>query len=183
MESAWKMQDTLAILRSKWITVFAEHWRDSSGALLEYWRVERCDSVIVLPFHRNRFLCPEEMFRPGIGRCTLDFPGGRLPVNLEPRSTALGILERELGIAPHYVRSLKSINEYGFIVDSAFSSQKVWGFIADLDPLTMNISPKPFRSFPCTEEGLKELLNLLECLQCRALLLESINKKLFELAY
>jgi hypothetical protein len=181
MNLEWTKQDTIAILRSKWITVFAEHWRDVSGGLIEYWRVERSDSIIVLPIHRNRLLCPQVIFRPGIGRCTLDFPGGRLATGGEPSSIALGILERELGIDRQDVRSLMPINDRGLVVDSAFSSQKVWGFLAELDSATPDVAQKPFQAFSCSQEGLKELLGMLECMQCRALLYEAINQQLFSI--
>jgi hypothetical protein len=44
-----------------------ERWLCDQGRELEYWRVEKVDSVIVLPIQAGRLLCVRPTFRPGHG--------------------------------------------------------------------------------------------------------------------
>ncbi|WP_228040136.1 hypothetical protein [Nodosilinea sp. LEGE 07088] len=43
--------------------------------MLEYWRVEKADSVIILPLQNQRLILPPHTYRPGMGKLTLDFQG------------------------------------------------------------------------------------------------------------
>jgi len=36
-------------MRSRWLTVIGENLEEDQGQVLEYWRVEKADSVIILP--------------------------------------------------------------------------------------------------------------------------------------
>ncbi len=78
----WQIQDCFLEFHSRWLTLIGEHWLDTQGQALEYWRIEKTDSVIVLPIQvddlaQPHILLPPASFRPGVGQVTLDFPGGR----------------------------------------------------------------------------------------------------------
>jgi|OM-RGC.v1.017188596 hypothetical protein len=166
----WVRRKTIATTTSPWVSVHTEQWEDDQGHLLDYWRVERPDSVIVLPIHRDRFLLPAPVFRPGIGRATLDFPGGRLPPERQPQQQVAPILERELGIPAAAIDAIAPLNQAPWPVDSAFSSQQLWGFTAairaDWTPAPTHIG----RTSSTDTAGVRALLQDLHCLQCRALL-------------
>jgi hypothetical protein len=126
--ACWQPIDRFAELRSRWVTLIGEHLRDERGQALEYWRVERASSVIVLPLHRGALLLPPPVFRPGVGRATLDFPGGRLPDGGDPAAAAPAVLARELGVAADAVESLQRLSPIdGWDVDSSFSNQRLHG--------------------------------------------------------
>lgn len=61
-------------------------------------------------------------------------------------------------------------------MNSSFSNQQLYGFIAKLVP-TVTIDPAYLgNSYPLTTNGIDHLLTELNCLQCRALLLEWLRK-------
>ena len=82
---------------SPWGALIGERWLCDKGKELEYWRVEKVDSVIVLPLQRDRIFCVAPTYSPGIGRATLDFPCGRLPEGKSPQDTVPFLPQRELG--------------------------------------------------------------------------------------
>jgi hypothetical protein len=87
---SWQVQDRFLELHSRWVTLIAEHWQDAQGQRLEYWRIEKADSVIVLPIQKDalaqpQILLPPASYRPGVGRVTLDFPGGAASGGAEAR--------------------------------------------------------------------------------------------------
>jgi hypothetical protein len=170
----WQMLGQIAIIGSPWVTVKCERWRDHHNQDLDYWRVERPDSVVVIPIHEKSILLPKQEFRPGIGACTWDFPGGRVRDNVSHEETALESLNREMSINKCDIKKIERINRLGYPVDSSFSSQKLWGYKAylsrDCDLGKINIGWKvPFR-----KEEVRLLLEKLTCLQCRSLLLDII---------
>lgn len=159
--SDWQRLREIVRIHSDWVTLIAERWRCDKGQELEYWRVEKVDSVIVLPVHRQQLLCVPASFRTGIQRATLDFPGGRLPAGKRPDDLVPLLLERELGLPATAIASIRALNPAPWVINSAFSNQGLWGFVAQIG-----------LSVPATEVGVQELLEALDCLQCRAVLLE-----------
>jgi hypothetical protein len=166
----WHTQDRFLELRSRWLTLIGEHLETDQGESLEYWRVERADSAIVLPLHQNTLVLPPPMYRPGISTATWDFPGGRVPEGMDPIEVAPRILEKELGVAPSAIAQLDPLNAIGWAVNSSFSNQRLYGFVAQLQPDAI-VLPAAVR-YPVTESGMRDLLQVLTCLQCRALVLE-----------
>lgn len=163
----WDLLGQIADFKTPWIELVGERWRDDNGKTLEYWRVVAAHSVIVIPEYRQSCLLPNPQFRPGVDRATLDFPGGRLPDGAEPAEAALAILERELGVGAGGVLQLTPANDMPLLVNSSASNQLLYGFHARLDPALDLASLKPHRAFDAAD-----LLAELDCLQCRALLLE-----------
>jgi len=173
----WEWIDSLLELRTKWVSFIGEKWRDDKGVELEYWRVERPDSVIVLPIQENCLLLPKPVFRPGVKSMTLDFPGGRTDQNGGPEKAALEILDRELGIGSSAVLDLKHLNEAGWLINSSFSNQKLHAYVAEIDagfsvPLSL-LGHRVNQDM----KSLNGLLEQLECLQCRSVLLEWIRQQ------
>ena len=74
----WTVRDRFYQQKNQWLTLVGEHLINDEADVLEYWRVEKADSVIILPIYQNHLLLPHPQYRPGIGHYTLDFPGGRL---------------------------------------------------------------------------------------------------------
>lgn len=141
--------------------------------IIYYWRVEKADSVVVVTIQNERFLLPKPSYRPGVGRVTLDFPGGRIL----PKQTAVDavpqILNRELSIKESDIISLKPLNQNGWAINSSFSNQKLYGFVAEINSkITVNPEKLTPTTYPTTEMGVNNLLQDLACLQCRAVKLE-----------
>lgn len=179
-EPPWQVRDRFLELHSRWMTLIGEHLQDSEGRTLEYWRVEKADSVIVLPIQERdvttgvteQILLPQASYRPGIGQTTLDFPGGRVPAGVPPEQAAIATLQRELGIDATAICRLVSLNPSGWAVNSSFSNQKLYGFVAHLDAFVALQSERMVMTCPVTAIAVRALLAQLSCLQCRAVLLE-----------
>ncbi|HIK09164.1 MAG TPA: NUDIX hydrolase [Oscillatoriaceae cyanobacterium M33_DOE_052] len=167
----WPVQDRFLELHSRWLTLIGEHLLDGEGNLLEYWRVEKADSVIVLPIQDDCLIVLPPTYRPGLGQATIDFPGGRLLNGHPPHAAATTILCRELGIEPEAIKQMTPLNVQGWAVNSSFSNQKLYSFVAALHG-ARQAAAKSARTYPITAEGVQMLLQELTCLQCRAVLLE-----------
>ena len=112
------------------------------------------------------------MYRPGVQSNTLDFPGGRVPKGLEPINVVPQILDRELGISQSGITKITPLNQTGWAINSSFSNQKLYGFVAEIDS-KMSINPDQLgATYSKTSTGINLLLQDLTCLQCRAVLLE-----------
>ncbi|MGL5065150.1 MAG: NUDIX hydrolase [Microcoleus sp.] len=174
-KSHWKTLDRIVEINSRWVKLIAEHLETTEGQIVEYWRVERADSVIVLTIQDNKFLFPVPMYRPGVGETTLDFPGGRVAATETAADSVPGIIKKELGVTEDAIARIAPINNLGWAINSSFSNQKLYGFVAELHP-TAAVNPELIgASYPTTLEGIRELLKNLTCLQCRSLLLELLN--------
>ena len=172
LQQPWKRDDRLVEINSPWVKLVCDRFEDNTGKRLDYWRVEKADSVIILTLHRDRFLLPKPIYRPGIGRETLDFPGGRVPENQTPENAIAPILKRELGILPEGIQKLTPLNRDGWIVNSSFSNQKLYGFVAHLYANAAIDSELLGFTYSIAPKGIHSLLQQLTCLQCRALFLE-----------
>ncbi len=73
--------------------------------------VVKADSVIALTIQNNKIICTRSYFRPGVQKCTLDFPGGRLPEGKSPQEIVPSIIKRELGVSRKYIVNIESLNE------------------------------------------------------------------------
>lgn len=166
----WRSLDQLVRIQSKWVTLIAEKWLTDTGETLEYWRVEKPDSVIVLPLQGKDLICLPPTFRVGVQRATVDFPGGRVGSDQDPIAIVPQILTRELGITADAIQGITPISEQPWLVNSAFSNQRVWGFVAELAPRAT--VPQAGGRFRLGSPDISQLLAQLECLQCRAVLLQ-----------
>jgi len=166
----WKLVRRVLELRSAWTTVYADHLLDDHGQELEYWHVDRADSVIVLAIHQGHFLLPEPSYRPGADEVTVDFAGGRIEKKQTPEDAAFAVLLRELGIAKAHVTSLEPITKQPLHVDSSFSSQKLYGFVAEIASEAEPAATT--RIHPLAK--IEPLRQKLHCLQCRAMLNEFV---------
>ncbi len=167
----WERTGTVATISSPCVTMYCERWRDSAGADLEYWRVERPNSIIVLPLRAGQILLPAPMFRPGVGRATLDLPGGRLTGDLSPEEAAVSILKRELGVAPDVIHDITPLNPDGWLVNSSFNNQLLFGLVATIGR-GADMPPAAYATYAADRAGLRRLLADLTCLQCRAVVQE-----------
>lgn len=168
----WRRIAEIVAITSPWVRMVAERWIDDHGTELDYWRVERVPSVIVIPIWRAQVLLPYPQFRPGVARMTLDLPGGRVPTGTTPLDSASVIVRRELGIPLEAIVTLEPLNEQGWIINSSFSNQLLFGVIATINDDTVTDNPLVYRSVPCTVHQIAALIDELECLQCRAVLQE-----------
>ncbi|MGQ9864691.1 MAG: NUDIX hydrolase [Pseudanabaenaceae cyanobacterium] len=159
--------DRLLYLQTKWLTLIGEHLQDGQGNVYEYWRIEKADSVIVLPRYRQAVLLPPPTYRPGIGQPTLDLPGGR--ADRPPAQAARAILERELLVPTPAIAQLVPLNSEGWWVNSSFSNQKLYGWVADIAPDWP--VPATVRQHP--RVAYDSLLAEIQCLQCRMVLREA----------
>ena len=179
-KNQWKTLDRFVEINSHWVKLIAEHLETTEGQIVEYWRVERADSVVVLTIKANKLLFPPPMYRPGVASATLDFPGGRVPENTTPAEAVPGIIKKELGLTESAISRIQPINTTGWAINSSFSNQKLYGFVAELHPTaTVNLELIG-AAYPVTPEGIRDLLKKLTCLQCRALLLEWQNQDNFK---
>lgn len=171
-EQPWQVHDRFLELHSHWMTLIGEHLKNHQGEILEYWRIEKADSVIVLPIQDNCLLLPSPSYRPGIGQATLDFPGGRVSEEQNPKQAAIATLFRELGISATAITQLILLNPEGWAVNSSFSNQKLFGYVAHIENTTKQSPEMAMAKYPLTRAGIQQLLQTLTCLQCRAVLLE-----------
>lgn len=168
----WKTLDRFVEMRSPWFTLIGEHLQDDQQQVLDYWRVERADSIVVLTIQGDKLLFPMLNYRPGLGKPTLDFPGGRVKAGQTPEEAVLGIMKKELELTEEAIARLTLLNPTGWAVNSSFSNQKLYGFVAEIDP-AVSVNPELLSvTYPTTPEGIRSLLEDLTCLQCRAVLLE-----------
>jgi hypothetical protein len=171
----WERLETIVSIESPWVRLHAERWRDDSGRLLDYWRAERAHSLVIAVLQNGRILLPPPAFRPGLGRATLDLPGGRVSVDASPLDAAAPILQRELGIPPEAIQSLRLLNQHGWAINSSFENQLLFGAIAELAS-TLTLDPARIHlNLPYNRSGLSTLLAQIECLQCRAVLYELLS--------
>ena len=180
----WKFMGQIASLESPWLTIKGERLLDDKDQLLDYWRVEKDDSAVVLTLHKGNFVFHKPVYRVGLDQVTLDFPGGRIPNGKSPQSVVMPILERELGVAETDVLRVEPLNRNGegWPVNSSFSNQKLFGFVAELkEDCKLDPSLLHSKSYSATEpNSLRELLDKeLTCLQCRAVLQEWKIQQLF----
>lgn len=170
--SPWKVIQLLAEIRSPWVTVIAEQLQDDQGKIVDYWRVEKADSVVILTIQNQTLILPKPMYRPGVGKTTLDFPGGRVSSEQTPLEAVPLILQKELGIQSHEIAKILTLNHEGWAINSSFSNQKLYGFMAEILP-NISINPEQIGAiYPITTQGIEALLKDLVCLQCRVILLE-----------
>ena len=54
IEQKQRILNRFVEMRSRWLTVIGENIEDDQGQILEYWRVEKADSVIILPIQGDR---------------------------------------------------------------------------------------------------------------------------------
>lgn len=172
-QDGWQTLERFVEIRSSWLTLIGEKLQDEQQRILDYWRVEKADSVVIVTIQSGRFLLPKLSYRPGVGRATLDFPGGRVLPEQKAIDAVPHILERELGIEESDIINLKSLNQTGWAINSSFSNQKLYGFVAEINSKTTvnskNLTPTTYNT---AASGIDKLLRDLTCLQCRAVLLE-----------
>lgn len=169
---AWTCVGNIATISSPWVSFYCDRLRDNDGQILDYWRVEKSASCIILVVSADgRLILPKPQYRPGIGQATLDFCGGRCD-NTSPRDAAVKILQRELNIdLENDVASLIPLNEIGgWVINSSFSDQLLFGFMATLKE-DIEQAKSGALYFECGDELLQGPRQL-TCLQCRALLME-----------
>lgn len=179
-QEIWQVKDRFLEINSRWLTLIGEHLQDDRGEILEYWRIEKADSVIVLPLQGDRILLPKLSYRAGIGQISLDLAGGRVPSGESPQMAAIATLKRELGIETSAITQLIPLNTEGWTVNSSFSNQKLYGFVAHIE-LNAKLDPELVAvTYPSTSDGIQELFEAISCLQCRAVLMEWVLLNRFE---
>ncbi|WP_144870089.1 NUDIX domain-containing protein [Hyella patelloides] len=172
-KSNWQTLERFVEIRSSWLTLIGEKLQDEQKQILDYWRVEKADSVVIITMQNDRFLLPKPSYRPGLGRTTLDFPGGRVLPEQTAVNAVPNILKRELGIEESEITSIHPLNQTGWAINSSFSNQTLYGVVAEtVSEATVNPEKLTPNIYPTTAIGIDNLLRDLTCLQCRAVLLE-----------
>jgi len=167
----WQVVSRFVEIRSPWLSLIGERLRDREGRDLDHWRVEKPDSLVVVTIQDGRFVLPRRSFRPGVGRSTLDFPGGRIEHTGSLAEDGAAIVRREFGLgAADPFASNEPLNTEGWDVDSSSSSQRLYGMVAELSRAVTIDEPNLGASYPATVAGARELLRDLVCVQCRAVL-------------
>jgi hypothetical protein len=167
----WTWVNRFAELKTPWLTLIGETWLDDQQHSLDYWRIEKADSLIILPQQGDRLLLPKPMFRPGLGVETWDFPGGRWPEQGQLSPTLEQILQRELAIPATAIVRTQALNPDGWSVNSSFSNQKLYGYWAEIAP-DYGLSTTAIGATFQIPQDFPLLLQRLTCGQCRALFLE-----------
>ena len=175
-----KVAPPISTISSPWLDIICERYQDNRGQLLDYWRVEKDHSAVVLTIYRHHIVLPRAQYRPGLGHATLDFPGGR--VSGDPVQAAERIVQRELGIEDpnQSIERLVALGPMGWPVNSSFSNQRLFGFVAFLnDQVELNAELLHEKRYNVNiSDDLNQLLDEdLPCLQCRAVLMEWMLKR------
>ena len=178
MESSlnWTVEKALMRLSNPWLALIGERLKTPDGQALDYWRIEKTDSAVVVPIWQQQLILAPVTYRPGIQEVTLDFPGGRVTANQQPQEAAHQILQRELGIEKDEIQKLVQLNPIGWPVNSSLSNQRLYGFWAQLHDEIDFMAKPDCRRFALTQAGITQLLKILPCLQCRAVLLELLQQ-------
>lgn len=173
MPGKWKKVDEIVHIHSKWMDLYCETWDLGADEVCEYWRVEKADSVIVVSMYEDQFILPKPMFRPGVGRNTLDFPGGRVDDSSEKGliESSKRILKKELSVREENIAEIRIIDGFGKIINSSFNNQRVFVVYARINELENRNDFILFR-----KEITDELLEELNCLQCYYALTRLISK-------
>jgi hypothetical protein len=171
----WRVLSRTVEVSSPWITLIGERLLDDSGTELEYWRIERSDSLIVLTIHRGRFIVPPRQWRPGVARLTLDLPGGRLAETKNFEAAAATILRREFALDADHLESFTRLNKSPWDVDSSVSSQRLYGAVAEIDARASVPTERIAASYPADLDGARELRSALACMQCRTVIDEWLH--------
>jgi hypothetical protein len=179
-DQSWQTRDRFLELHSRWMTLIGEHLQNQQGEILEYWRIEKADSVIILPIQGDQcallqeqhILLPSPSYRPGVGQVTLDLPGGRVAAGETPEQAAIATLQRELDIVAPAITQLTPLNPQGWAVNSSFSNQKLYGFVAQISASPTVLPESVASIYSANSAGVHQLLQKMTCLQCRAVLLE-----------
>ncbi len=169
--SRWTCTGQIGNFENSWLRLVGERWQDDDDQALDYWRVEKADSLIIIPQQDDRLLLPQPMFRPGIGKTTWDFPGGRLVNPEQQQQTLEQILQRELKLPASALVQRVPINPEGWTVNSSFSNQRLYGFWVTIAPDFQWSAAAVAARFQIPSQ-LPDLLARLTCLQCRGLLRE-----------
>ena len=90
-EDDWNVGDRFANLSTPWFTLIGEHIQ-ADGQTLDYWRIEKADSVIVLPIQSvanepttdHLLLPPPPCIVPASKPKRWTFPGGAAPLDKTP---------------------------------------------------------------------------------------------------
>ena len=73
----WDLVESFVRVGSRWVTLIGERWRCDKGKILEYWRVEKADSVIVLPL-QGKHISARKTTSAGGGATNLGFSGWKV---------------------------------------------------------------------------------------------------------
>jgi hypothetical protein len=79
-EDRWQVLSRMVEVRTPWMSMIGERWREVAGQELEYWRAEKPDSLLVVTVHDGRLIAPVRSLRPGVGRTTLDLRAAGLTI-------------------------------------------------------------------------------------------------------
>lgn len=168
----WKILDEFVKIKTKWVSFYGEHCIDENNEILEYYTVERADSIVILPFINNKLLLPMNYYRHGVKKHTLDFPGGRFEKNINKIDTIYNILQKELNVSKENVDTIEELNSIGWIVDSSFSTQRLYAVAVHISHIDGdNIESNLIET---TWDNMSNILSKIECLQCRAVLMQWI---------
>jgi hypothetical protein len=81
-------------------------------------------------------------------------------------------LQRELDLPETAIARLLPLNHQGWAINSSFSNQRLYGFVADLKPEALVPKARVSATYPADATGIQPLLEVLQCLQCRLVLRE-----------
>jgi hypothetical protein len=111
----WKRLSECVRVASQRVTLIGERWLCDNGQELEYWRIKKADSVIVLPLQAGHlFLRGADLpawHRPShVGFPRRPAAGGRLAADKATNYIVPFLPHCELGIAPDAARRTEALN-------------------------------------------------------------------------
>lgn len=172
----WEVTNEILRLSSKWLDLIAENLVDDKGGAVEYWRVEKDDSVVILPVYQNSLILPKPVYRHGVGKETYDFPGGRMRKGEDVFKAVNAILCRELMLNEADIQELKLLNRKPWHINSSFSNQNLYGVSVLINNEHNFDDSLKIEKFDI-QDDIENLLEKLSCLQCRSVLLEWLYSK------
>ena len=168
--NVWPLLSTLVEIGTPWLRIVGERRLDAGGSEVDYWRIEKADSLLIVLRHSGRIVLPAPSYRPGVDRRCLDLAGGRIDRSKDLASWAAKILRREFQLPAELdLGTITLLNEVGQDVDSSSSNQQLFGALVDLDAGTID-AERIGASFEATAEGCAAAIAQLRCVQCRAIL-------------
>ncbi|MGB5769662.1 MAG: NUDIX hydrolase, partial [Crocosphaera sp.] len=59
----WRTLERFMEIKTPWLTLIGEKLEDDRQQILDYWRVEKADSVVIITIQNNQLILPNSSYR------------------------------------------------------------------------------------------------------------------------
>ncbi len=116
----WEVLDQKSILKTPVYEIISMKERAATGIEGDYVAIKAPEWVVVIPVHGENFV-PVKQYRHGEGRITMEFPGGVVDGDEDPKATAIRELEEETGYRAGKITCLGKVSPNPALFQNHFS--------------------------------------------------------------